>query len=91
MAAKFNLDFYTGADYYSDGDIEDELLEIVKQTNDYHEILANDDRWPILYSSLQRFQLIHNVSFSTHYFHLQDAVSPHVALKLILPAERFLF
>jgi len=31
MGAKLNLDFYTGADYYSDGDIEDELLEIVRK------------------------------------------------------------
>ena len=49
MSAKLNLDFYTGADFYSDGDIEDELLEIVKSTNDYSAILANDSRWPILY------------------------------------------
>lgn len=27
MGAKINLDFYTGADYYSDGAVEDELLE----------------------------------------------------------------
>ena len=49
MSAKINLDFYTGTDYYSDGDIEDELLEIVKNHNDYSEILAKDNRWPILY------------------------------------------
>ena len=49
MGAKINLDFYTGTDYYSDGDIEDELLEIVKNHNDYSEILAKDNRWPILY------------------------------------------
>jgi SAM-dependent methyltransferase len=49
MGAKINLDYYTGADYYSDGDIEDELLEIVKNHNDYSKILATDNRWPILY------------------------------------------
>ena len=49
MAAKINLDFYTGTDHYSDGDIEDELLEMVKKTKDYSNILANDDRWAILY------------------------------------------
>jgi SAM-dependent methyltransferase len=49
MSAKLNLNFYSGTDYYSDGDIEDELLEIVKSTDDYTEILANDNRWPILY------------------------------------------
>jgi len=49
MGAKINLDFYTGTDFYSDGDVEDELLEIVKQNSDYSEILAHDNRWPILY------------------------------------------
>jgi len=49
MYAKLNLDFYNGSDYYSDGDIENELLDIVKSTNNYTEILAKDNRWPILY------------------------------------------
>ncbi len=49
MLAKLNLDFYTGEDYYSDGNIEDELLEIVSQNDDYEEILSKDDRWPVLY------------------------------------------
>jgi len=50
MGAKINLDFYTGTDFYSDGDVEDELLAIVKRNNnDYSDVLANDDRWPILY------------------------------------------
>lgn len=49
MAARLNLDFYSGEDHYSDGDIEDELLDIVKSHSDYTEILAKDHRWPILY------------------------------------------
>jgi len=49
MAAKLNLDFYSGSDFYSDGDIEDELLEIVKNNNDYSKVLEKDHRWPILY------------------------------------------
>ena len=49
MSATLNLDFYNGEDHYSDGDIEDELLEIVKSHQNYEEILANDSRWPILY------------------------------------------
>jgi 2-polyprenyl-3-methyl-5-hydroxy-6-metoxy-1,4-benzoquinol methylase len=49
MGAKLNLEFYTGADHYSDGDIEEELLEIVRNNRDFSEILANDNRWPILY------------------------------------------
>jgi SAM-dependent methyltransferase len=49
MGAKLNLDFYNGGDHYSDGDVEDELLEIVKNHTNYDEILQNDNRWPILY------------------------------------------
>ena len=49
MSAKLNLNFYSGKDYYSDGDIEDELLSIVQTHTDYTDILANDSRWPILY------------------------------------------
>lgn len=49
MRAKINLDYYTGADYYSDGDIEDELLHIVQNNTDYTEVLKHDERWPILY------------------------------------------
>ncbi len=44
-----NLDFYKGKDIYSDGDIEEEILSIVKGTDDFTNILANDNRWPILY------------------------------------------
>ncbi len=46
---KLNLNFYSGKDFYSDGDIENELLQIVKNTKDIDEVLANDNRWPILY------------------------------------------
>jgi 2-polyprenyl-3-methyl-5-hydroxy-6-metoxy-1,4-benzoquinol methylase len=46
---KINLDFYSGEDLYSDGDIEDEILDIVETENDFSKILANDKRWPILY------------------------------------------
>ncbi|MBQ8317178.1 MAG: class I SAM-dependent methyltransferase [Lachnospiraceae bacterium] len=44
-----NLKFYSGKDLYSDGDIEDELLDIVSKYDDYSEVLKKDDRWPILY------------------------------------------
>ena len=46
---KLNLDFYKGTDTYSDGDIEDELLRMVRSGNEYIEYLANDSRWPVLY------------------------------------------
>jgi SAM-dependent methyltransferase len=49
MNAKLNLDYYPGKDLYSDGDIEDELLEIVKSGRDIEEVLAQDNRWAILY------------------------------------------
>jgi hypothetical protein len=49
MSAKLNLDYYAGTDFYSDGEIENELLDIVKENSDYSEILKNDNRWPILY------------------------------------------
>ena len=46
---KLNLDFYhPEKDIYSDGDIENELLEIVEEDRE-EEVLMNDNRWPILY------------------------------------------
>ncbi|MFF2480879.1 class I SAM-dependent methyltransferase [Paenibacillus sp. NPDC058071] len=44
-----NLKYYSGTDHYSDGDVEDELLEIVKRSDSYTEILRANDKWPILY------------------------------------------
>lgn len=41
--------FYSGTDEYSDGSIELELLEYVKEYEDELEILEKDNRWPILY------------------------------------------
>lgn len=48
---KLDLTYYTGNDEYSDGNIEDELLEMVKKTdeNEYIKLIAKDNRWPILY------------------------------------------
>ena len=44
-----NLNFYKGNDIYSDGDIEDEFLTIVRENEDFTRIVANDNRWPLLY------------------------------------------
>jgi SAM-dependent methyltransferase len=44
-----NLNFYKGKDIYSDGDIEDEILNIVRENDDFTYVLSNDNRWPILY------------------------------------------
>lgn len=49
MGAIFNLDFYSGQDFYSDGDIEDELLHIVQNHTEYDSILSKESRWAILY------------------------------------------
>ena len=50
---KLNLKYYSGDDKYSDGDIEDDMLKIASDNKFGHDnqvkILANDDRWPILY------------------------------------------
>ncbi len=34
---------------YSDGPIEDEMLEIVRSGRDYFDVIEKDNRWPILY------------------------------------------
>lgn len=41
--------FYQGTDQYSDGDIEDVLLSLIKQEPDVDKIIRNDNRWPVLY------------------------------------------
>lgn len=50
---KVALDYtwYPGEDFYCDGAIEDELLEIVKQNpgNKYNHIIGKEKRWEILY------------------------------------------
>lgn len=47
-----NYSFYKGTDLYSDGEIEDKLLEIVTRCDNeeeiYQELLINDE-WPVLY------------------------------------------
>lgn len=48
-----NLDYtnYSGVDLYSDGIIEDELLEIVKNysKDEFNKIIAERKKWPIIY------------------------------------------
>ena len=48
---KLNLSFYKGKDLYSDGLIEDELLEIVKKNpkEKYNEIIFEKSNWAVLY------------------------------------------
>ena len=46
-----NLDYYDGEDAYSDGSIEDRLLEIVKTTpkEDYQKVILTEKSWRRLY------------------------------------------
>ena len=45
-----NLNYYNGIDAYTDGEVEDELLEIVKKENtDIEEIISKSNKWPITY------------------------------------------
>lgn len=50
---KVKLDYskYPGQDFYCDGQVEDEILEIVKNSEDgnYGEVIAERKQWPILY------------------------------------------
>ena len=47
-----NLNYYNGIDAYTDGEVEDELLEIVKKENtDIEEIISKSNKWPIIYHS----------------------------------------
>ena len=46
---KLNLTFYKGADTYSDGPVEDELLEAVQDMDNVPEILYKSNSWPFLY------------------------------------------
>lgn len=46
-----DLTYYSGDDLYTDGDIEDELLDIVKNNDDgdFAHIIAEKKSWPIFY------------------------------------------
>lgn len=44
-----NYEFYKGEDLYSDGDIENTLLDIVSETDDYEERLLKENDWALLY------------------------------------------
>ena len=46
---KINYDFYSGKDEYSDGDIENEIIEYEKTMKNPDEVFKNDIRWPVFY------------------------------------------
>lgn len=54
-----NYDYYKGKDLYSDGDVEDDILEIVKTSEEYKYTDEKFVNWPILYHlSRQRENII---------------------------------
>lgn len=61
-----NLDYYRGSDVYSDGDIENTLLEIVKThpESEYGKVIEEKASWPVLYHlSPMRTNLIEWIDF----------------------------
>lgn len=55
-----NYSFYKEGNCYNEGDeVEEKVLEVVKTTDDYTQVLKSDNRWPILYQlSKQRENII---------------------------------
>lgn len=49
IAVKINYKYNITEDVYSDGDVEDELLQIVKECDDYDEIVARTNDFSIFY------------------------------------------
>lgn len=51
IEARLDLSCYKGEDLYSDGDIEDRLLELVKTYpgTAYNQLLRSENSWPVLY------------------------------------------
>lgn len=48
--ATINFDFYSGEDKYSDGEIEDKIIEYIKKYPDnYEEAFSEDFSWPVIY------------------------------------------
>lgn len=46
---KINYDFYKGEDLYSDGDIENEIIEYARKYKNIDEVFEKDIRWPVFY------------------------------------------
>ncbi len=62
FVGKVKLDYslYPGQDYYSDGDVEDELLQIVTDYSEeeYEDVIRNRKSWPITYHLSKKRQNI---------------------------------
>lgn len=60
-----NYDYYKGKDLYSDGDVEDEILEMVKTNDNYRYTDSRFSEWPILYHlSRQRENIVEPMEIS---------------------------
>ena len=53
-----NLTYYCGRDFYSDGDIENVILEIVESGEDYDHAIANNFQWPVVYHLSKQREMI---------------------------------
>ena len=54
-----NLKYYRGNDLYSDGDVEDRILELLESGKQPEEILAGNREWAVLYHlSETRYNLL---------------------------------
>ena len=64
--AKLITEYHHGADLYSDGAVEDELLALFKTGGDVSAVLRRDKRWPVLYHlSPERRNLLEWFPFKT--------------------------
>lgn len=49
MGASIVTKYYKGTDLYSDGEIENDIIEYLKRGTDSEQILSIDNRWPVMY------------------------------------------
>lgn len=55
---KINYEYYDESDTYSDGDIEDVLLNIVRNNDEYEKVIYNTDNFAIFYHLSKRREFI---------------------------------
>lgn len=55
---RLNMQYYSGADQYSDGDIESEILETVKAERDFDEYINDSSRFEVFYHLSKERELI---------------------------------
>ena len=62
-----DLTYYSGEDLYSDGDVEEKLLEIARENReeDLNRVIAREESWPVLYHfSHIRENIINGIPFA---------------------------